>query len=55
MSEHAVEEVVTTRNEVMIGCKCGWTHSEKKGFDATAARKAVRAAHKAHKAAAEKE
>jgi 16S rRNA U1498 N3-methylase RsmE len=48
---HKIEEIVTTNALVMIGCECGWTHEERRGFDTAQARKACRKAFAEHKAA----
>ena len=46
---HKIEEIIGTYNLVIIGCTCGWVHSETKGADTTAATRRCRAAMKAHK------
>lgn len=47
---HKVEEVISTRGTIVIGCVCGWVHSEDKNVDAQIARQKCRAAYRAHKA-----
>lgn len=49
---HALEEILSTRATVIIGCRCGWVHTEPQGFDAAAARRRARSALVAHKTAA---
>jgi hypothetical protein len=46
---HKIEEIIGARNLVIIGCVCGWVHSETVGADRVAATKRCRAAMRAHK------
>jgi hypothetical protein len=53
-SEHAIDGWDTSRNTVMVSCKCGWTHTERKDWDAKGARAKCRTAYQEHKGGAGK-
>lgn len=52
MAEHAIAEWVSTRGQVIVACRCGWTHAESSVTSAAVARELCRLAMRVHKSQA---